>query len=1423
MVDILTDSVSITWGTNKSATGSVEYGTNQQIPENVKGSGTPGLTHKVTLTGLKPDTTYFARISSVVAIPAQSISSSISFRTASAAVPVDRIAITTPPNVISLISTSATIFWNTNRNGNGVVEYGISESLGSAVTAADLSTTSHTVTITGLNESTRYFYRVSSTDPLAQSSATSTIFSFTTAPRTGVGIRPSIIDVPTASAITTTSAVIQWKTDQYGNSRVDYGTTDLLGQGAGAPESVVEHKVLISGLTLSTKYKFSVSTTTASAAIVTSGILEFTTSAAATSSINITGVPTATGVTSVEATVVWATDSLGNSRLEFGTTPGLGGVQAVADNTNLHKVVLSGLTAGTKYFFRASSTTQDGKATATSGVLEFTTPAAAALNKPKIATPPAVTFKTDTAATIEWKTDIPATARVSYGTTSGLGLSVGSPDTTQDHKIVLSGLNASTRYFYQVQTSNLGGTTDGSAQEFTTEGAPVLAAPLITSGPLIDGVTDRSFIVRWVTDQPGNSIVNYGLTQSVPETVSDPGTVTNHSVTVTGLTPNTDYSVKASTTATNTKTVSSAVISARTAPGEDTRPPVITEGPIVVRRDHSSATIFWRTDENSNSVVHFGTTGALGRTVSNPANVTEHTMTLSGLSSSTTYLYRAASTDSKGNGPTLTAFLTFPTDSVPDTAAPVILSGPELAYTSDITAIVVWTTDEASNSEVRYGSTQLNLSKVDSALVTNHSVQLTNLTANTAYLIQVVSTDAAGNTARSAAPGAAAAAFFITSGEPLRRQQPQTSFRTATVRDTTPPSVSGIRAAYVGEDSALIEWDTNEVSTAAILYGLAENALDVRTGNLDRVLKHQLRLTNLRSSTRYFYKVESTDPSGNTTTSAVQSLVTATAKDTAAPRITVGPSVSVTVNSTTISWTTDESSDSLVEFSLSTQLNLTKADTSPTTQHSVVLTNLLPGTVYNYRVSSTDIAGNGPTRSATLKFTTAGTGTGFTQKLYFPQFGFGNVLTSTLTLVNPSKGSIARGILKFREIDGRPFGLRLNGADIQGNVEFALAPNGLVTLVTGGAGDIKVGSVLVESNFPITGTVIFDLPGLGTAGVGESRPLRSFIAPVERSGGGAINTGVAMAHASGAAVAKVLLTLRDKNGNPVGQPEELTLPVDGQVAKFLDELFARQNLDLSDFTGTLTAESDADIAATVLRQSQGARNSLATLPVADVNETNKDLIFAQFGFGGGLFSQLTFVNPSKTASASGNLKLFRAADGSLFPTEINGSPTTGEIPVTVGPLGIQIFTTTGSEGSINVGWARLQTDNPLGGSILFTLADIGTGGVPVSKAQKEFIAPMERDKLRNINTGIAIANTETTPASIKITLKDEVGLSLASKTIQLVASGQTARFIDQLFPEVNTDSFRGILAVESNTLVAGTVIRTIPGEMATLPVGSVVP
>jgi len=81
------------------------------------------------------------------------------------------------------------------------------------------------------------------------------------------------------------------------------------------------------------------------------------------------------------------------------------------------------------------------------------------------------------------------------------------------------------------------------------------------------------------------------------------------------------------------------------------------------------------------------------------------------------------------------------------------------------------------------------------------------------------------------------------------------------------------------------------------------------------------------------------------------------------PALAAGPAISyisvpnITSNSATITWTTNITSDSRVNYGTSTALGQTVYDSSTETTHLIILTGLDPGTKYYFEVESTDGSG----------------------------------------------------------------------------------------------------------------------------------------------------------------------------------------------------------------------------------------------------------------------------------------------------------------------------------------------------------------------------------------------------------------------------------------------------------------------------------
>ena len=92
----------------------------------------------------------------------------------------------------------------------------------------------------------------------------------------------------------------------------------------------------------------------------------------------------------------------------------------------------------------------------------------------------------------------------------------------------------------------------------------------------------------------------------------------------------------------------------------------------------------------------------------------------------------------------------------------------------------------------------------------------------------------------------------------------------------------------------------------------------------------------------------------------------------AAPVITDVTVSAVTATSTTITWTTNVKTDSFVNFSQDTNYCGVRNASVASTEHSVVIPNLISGTTYFFRINSTDPSGN---QSFSGNYTFATTGT----------------------------------------------------------------------------------------------------------------------------------------------------------------------------------------------------------------------------------------------------------------------------------------------------------------------------------------------------------------------------------------------------------------------------------------------------------------
>lgn len=585
----------------------------------------------------------------------------------------------------------------------------------------------------------------------------------------------------------------------------------------------------------------------------------------------------------------------------------------------------------------------------------------------------ATSSPTPSSITVTWDTDVLSNSIVGFSTTPGnftdnlvtVGSMVNSASgSIGAHTVVLGGLTPNTTYYFSVKS-----VTASSASSTSNNGGNgyIFRTP---SGPTITGVSaaevNNTFArIVWSTSENSDSSVIFSTSTSLtnPITTSSSQLVTSHDITLTGLTAGTRYyffvqSVNGSgVTSTDKNLVNGIVQNFNLATTLDSTGPVISS--IATSTSDNSANITWNTNESADSQIIYGTTTNYGSTTTLDSTFTsQHLVIISGLNSSTIYHFKILSRDKNSNS-SASSDQIITTSATPDTTAPIISS----VATSTVSltgATVIWTTNELASSIIEYGintSSYSSLAGSNSDLATSHSVSLTGLSGNTAYYFRVRSADSVGNSALS-----------DNSGQ---------GWQFLTVADTTGPVISDI-SLLVNDTSVAISWTTNEESSSEVDYDLTSSTFGFSSSTASLVTNHTVTISGLTTNNTYYFRLKSTDSSGNTTIDnnggAAYSFATqqtpgivrigtgggGAARDTEAPQIGEVSIVDIAPSSATVIWETNEEGNSLVRFGSSIKYgSLTGNDSELlTSKHSVSLFDLKPGQIYHLKAVTYDASGN---------------------------------------------------------------------------------------------------------------------------------------------------------------------------------------------------------------------------------------------------------------------------------------------------------------------------------------------------------------------------------------------------------------------------------------------------------------------------------
>ncbi len=377
-----------------------------------------------------------------------------------------------------------------------------------------------------------------------------------------------------------------------------------------------------------------------------------------TTAAELTSGPTVSAITTKQATITWATDRTSDSKIQYGKGSGdfFDEEPSNSDQLTDHTITLTNLSPGTRYYFQAKWTDEDGN-TGTSEETTFETAPA-----PTVTDPKAIAVNLTT-ATIRYTVEGATKIRIYYGETQTFGstLEVSTSTSEATYNTILEDLKDGTKYFYKINGfDSEAAEYEGSTLTFETLPRPKISEVKIQQ---VRGTAQPTVLISWKTNTETSSIVTY-YPSSDPSQTRDEVNVEfvlgDHKILIRGLQPETPYTLIVKGRDKNGNEAISEIQRITTA--TDTRAPQITdlivEGTDIpnpnggTEGSSSQLVISWTTDEPSTSQVEYGEgtgTSYPQRTQEDKSMVTNHAVVISNLVPSRVYHFRVISRDKASN------------------------------------------------------------------------------------------------------------------------------------------------------------------------------------------------------------------------------------------------------------------------------------------------------------------------------------------------------------------------------------------------------------------------------------------------------------------------------------------------------------------------------------------------------------------------------------------------------------------------------------------------------------------------------------------------------------------------------------------------------------------------------------------------------
>lgn len=472
--------------------------------------------------------------------------------------------------------------------------------------------------------------------------------------------------------------------------------------------------------------------------------------------------------------------------------------------------------------------------------------------------------------------------------------------------------------------------------------APGIALNIDIADVSVKSTSSWKLALSWEPPTSGGTVASYAIYRSIDGTTfSQIATSGGISYVDVGLVQQTYYyKIKACDNTNNCGAFSDIV--ELFPDGKFVTPAELISEPVVSDVTTKKATISWTTARTADSRISYGTSSGdyIDEEVSNSDQVTAHELSLSNLSPGTTYYFVTKWTDEDGNLGTSSEG-SFETSPAPSTEEP------EVKTVGLDNALIEFISKNASSVRIYYGESSA-FGGIEDIITGSgegsHTVLIKDLTDGTKYYYKINSFDSEGEEYEGE----------IHSFTTLPR-----------------PKISNVIVSQVkgtAKSTLLVTWETNTPTSSIVTYYPLTNpsaALDEINIALKEG-KHQMILYNLDSQTTYALIVKGKDAVGNDAVGEIQQV--STSADTRPPEILelkveteiIGTGEEATAQ-LVVSYKTDEPSTAQIEFgegSGNTYSQKTQEDSSLSSYHIVVISELSPAKVYHLRAISKDSYSN---------------------------------------------------------------------------------------------------------------------------------------------------------------------------------------------------------------------------------------------------------------------------------------------------------------------------------------------------------------------------------------------------------------------------------------------------------------------------------